>query len=73
MPSISVAGGLSPRDVGGVPASSIEAHAVVHHAVGIFLFHAGSRDPAALQRFLRAHEPVLHRSALRRARQAAPV
>ena len=49
-----------------------DADPVVHHAVGIFLFHAGGRDPAALQRFLRAHGPVLHRSALRRARQASP-
>ena len=38
---------------------------VVHNAVGIFLKHAGTRDPAALRRFLDQHATSLHPRALR--------
>lgn len=38
---------------------------VVHNAVGIFLKHAGTRDPEALFRFLDAHAAAMPRPALR--------
>ena len=38
---------------------------VVHNAVGIFLKHAGTRDPEALRRFLAAYATVMPRPALR--------
>ena len=38
---------------------------VVHNAVGIFLKHAGSRDPQALHRFLNVHAAAMARPALR--------
>jgi 3-methyladenine DNA glycosylase AlkD len=38
---------------------------VVHHAVGIFLKHAGARDPEALRRFLVKFATVMPRPALR--------
>jgi 3-methyladenine DNA glycosylase AlkD len=38
---------------------------VVHKAVGIFLKHAGTRDPDRLSRFLAAHAPSMPRPALR--------
>ena len=38
---------------------------VVHNAVGIFLKHAGSRDPKALHRFLETHAAAMPRPALR--------
>ena len=38
---------------------------VVHNAVGIFLKHAGSRDRAALHRFLEIHAAAMPRPALR--------
>lgn len=38
---------------------------VVHNAVGIFLKHAGGRDPDALERFLVEHGPSMPRPALR--------
>jgi 3-methyladenine DNA glycosylase AlkD len=38
---------------------------VVHNAVGIFLKHAGSRDRAALHRFLETHAAAMPRPALR--------
>jgi 3-methyladenine DNA glycosylase AlkD len=37
---------------------------VVHNAVGIFLKHAGGRDPAALHRFLGEHAASMARPAL---------
>jgi hypothetical protein len=37
----------------------------VHKPVGIFLKHAGTRDPAALHRFLTDHAASMRRSALR--------
>jgi 3-methyladenine DNA glycosylase AlkD len=39
--------------------------AAVHKPVGIFLKHAGERDPTALHRFLDAHGASLRRPALR--------
>ena len=42
-----------------------DAEPVVHHAVGIFLKHAGVRDPDALRRFLAAYAEVMPRPALR--------
>jgi DNA alkylation repair enzyme len=38
---------------------------VVHNAVGIFLKHAGTRDPSALHRFLDDHAALMARPALR--------
>ena len=38
---------------------------VVHKAVGIFLKHAGTRDPAALHRFLGVHAAAMARPAFR--------
>jgi 3-methyladenine DNA glycosylase AlkD len=38
---------------------------VVHNAVGIFLKHAGTRDPDALRRFLDVHASAMPRPALR--------
>jgi 3-methyladenine DNA glycosylase AlkD len=38
---------------------------VVHNAVGIFLKHAGTRDPDALHRFLAEHAAAMPRPALR--------
>lgn len=38
---------------------------VVHNAVGIFLKHAGTRDPDALHGFLREHATAMPRPALR--------
>ncbi|WP_298323256.1 DNA alkylation repair protein [Haloactinopolyspora sp.] len=38
---------------------------VVHNAVGIFLKHAGTRDPEALLQFLDAHAAAMQRPALR--------
>ncbi len=38
---------------------------LVHNAVGIFLKHAGARDPAALRRFLAVHATGMPRPALR--------
>jgi 3-methyladenine DNA glycosylase AlkD len=38
---------------------------VVHNAVGIFLKHAGTRDPDELHRFLTAHAASIPRPALR--------
>jgi 3-methyladenine DNA glycosylase AlkD len=38
---------------------------VVHNAVGIFLKHAGGRDPQALHRFLRTHAATMPRAGLR--------
>ena len=38
---------------------------VVHNAVGIFLKHAGQRDPEALHRFLDEHAPSMPRPAVR--------
>ena len=42
-----------------------DPEAVVHNAVGIFLKHAGTRDPAALHAFLDAHAAAMARAALR--------
>ena len=42
-----------------------DAEPVVHNAVGIFLKHAGTRDPEALRRFLAAYASVMPRPALR--------
>jgi 3-methyladenine DNA glycosylase AlkD len=42
-----------------------DAEPVVHHAVGIFLKHAGTRDPEALRRFLASYAKVMPRPALR--------
>lgn len=38
---------------------------VVHNAVGIFLKHAGRRDPSSLQTFLNQHAATMPRSGLR--------
>ena len=38
---------------------------VVHNAVGIFLKHAGTRDPDALRGFLAVHASAMPRPALR--------
>ena len=38
---------------------------VVHNAVGIYLKHAGTRDPEALHRFLEDHAAAMPRPALR--------
>lgn len=38
---------------------------VVSNAVGIYLAHAGERDPAALDKFLADHEPSMPRHAFR--------
>ena len=40
---------------------------VVHNAVGIFLKHAGTKDPHSLHRFLAAHASSMPRPALRQA------
>lgn len=40
---------------------------VVHNAVGIFLKHAGTKDPGNLHRFLAAHASSMPRPALRQA------
>ena len=40
---------------------------VVHNAVGIFLKHAGGRDPVAVHGFLDEHAPAMARPALRTA------
>ena len=45
---------------------------VVHHAVGIFLSHAGTRDPDALRRFLAVHAAAMPRPALRLATELLP-
>ena len=42
-----------------------DPEAVVHNAVGIFLKHAGRRDPAALRSFLDARAAAMPRPALR--------
>jgi 3-methyladenine DNA glycosylase AlkD len=55
-----LAGGF---DIAGRLAADSEA--VVHNAVGIFLKHAGARDPAELHRFLDAHSRAMPRAALR--------
>lgn len=45
---------------------------VVHNAVGIFLKHAGGRDPDALQRFLSAYAAGMPRPGLRLAIEKLP-
>jgi 3-methyladenine DNA glycosylase AlkD len=45
---------------------------VVHNAVGIFLKHAGGRDPDALSAFLSTHSTVMPRPALRLAIEKLP-
>jgi hypothetical protein len=42
-----------------------DPEAVVHNAVGIYLKHAGRRDPTALRSFLDAHAATMPRKALR--------
>ena len=42
-----------------------DPEAVVHKAVGIYLKHAGGRDPAALRSFLDAHAATMPRDAVR--------
>ena len=42
-----------------------DPEAVVHNAVGIYLKHAGRRDPAALRSFLDAHAATMPRKAVR--------
>ena len=44
---------------------AVDPEGVVHNAVGIYLKHAGRRDPAALRTFLDAYASTLPRSALR--------
>lgn len=45
---------------------------VVHNAVGIFLKHAGTRDPDALHRFLDTHAAAMPRPGLRLATEKLP-
>jgi 3-methyladenine DNA glycosylase AlkD len=45
---------------------------VVHNAVGIFLKHAGGRDPEALQRFLGTYAATMPRPGLRLAIEKLP-
>jgi 3-methyladenine DNA glycosylase AlkD len=49
-----------------------DAEPVVHHGVGIFLAHAGRRDPDALRRFLAVHAAAMPRPALRLATEHLP-
>ncbi|MDV6014021.1 DNA alkylation repair protein [Haloechinothrix sp. LS1_15] len=42
-----------------------DSEPAVHNAVGIFLKHAGTRDPAALRRFLADHAGAMPRRAVR--------
>jgi 3-methyladenine DNA glycosylase AlkD len=45
---------------------------LVHKPVGIFLKHASTRDPAAVERFLAAHAPTMPRAAVRLAAEKLP-
>jgi 3-methyladenine DNA glycosylase AlkD len=47
-----------------------DAEPVVHNAVGIFVKHAGRRDPAARRTFLDAHAATMPRAGLRLAIEA---
>ena len=49
-----------------------DADPVVHNAVGIFVKHAGGRDPDALQRFLSSYAAAMPRPGLRLAVEKLP-
>lgn len=49
-----------------------DPEAVVYNAVGIFLKHAGSRDPHSLYRFLDRHSATMPRPGLRLATEKLP-
>ena len=61
------AGNADDLSVGFVIAAGLagDTDPVVHKPVGIFLKHAGARDPAALQGFLTEHAAAMPRPALR--------
>jgi 3-methyladenine DNA glycosylase AlkD len=61
------AGGTADLDGGFDIAARLAAdpEPVVHNAVGIFLKHAGTRSPEALDRFLHTHAATMPRAALR--------